>query len=156
MIFLILAATVGCDQISKSVARDHLQGQATQRYLGDTFRLQYAENRGAFLGLGKSLSKTSRQAIFTVGAIALVTAVLLYALFSSGISRTDVISLALIGAGGIGNIIDRVRFDGSVTDFMNLGIGPLRTGIFNVADVALMVGLALMLLTAWRDARPST
>jgi len=153
LIFLILAGTVGCDQISKSVARDHLQGQATQHYLADTFRLQYAENRGAFLGLGKSLSKTVRQAIFTVGAIAMVAAVLLYALLSNGISRTDIISLALIGAGGVGNIIDRVRFDGSVTDFMNLGIGPVRTGIFNVADVALMAGLALMLLVAWRGAR---
>jgi len=108
LIFLILAGTVGCDQISKSVARDHLQGQPTQRYLADTFRLQYAENRGAFLGLGKSLSKTTRQAIFTVGAIAMVAAVLLYALLSNGISRTDIISLALIGAGGAGNIIDRV------------------------------------------------
>ena len=153
LILLIVAGTVGCDQLSKSAARDHLQGQATQRYLGDVFRLQYAENRGAFLGLGKSLSKPVRRAIFTGGAILMVAAVLLYALLSSSVSRAELISLALIGAGGAGNIIDRVRFDGSVTDFMNLGIGSIRTGIFNVADVALMVGLALMLLTAWRDTR---
>ncbi len=43
-------------------------------------------------------------------------------------------------AGGIGNLIDRMLLDGHVTDFMNLGIGSFRTGIFNIADVILMMG----------------
>jgi signal peptidase II len=50
-------------------------------------------------------------------------------------------SIAFIFAGGIGNLIDRVWRDGLVTDFINLGIGPIRTGIFNVADVAVTFGI---------------
>src|SRR4030095_6814365 len=58
----------------------------------------------------------------------------------------------LVIAGGASNWIDRV-VRGSVVDFMNVGIGPLRTGIFNVADVAIMVGVAIVALTAFRNDR---
>jgi signal peptidase II len=51
----------------------------------------------------------------------------------------------LLCAGGIGNLLDRVRYDGYVTDFLNMSIGPLRTGIFNLADVALMAGIVLFM-----------
>ena len=50
---------------------------------------------------------------------------------------------ALIVAGGASNWIDRLA-TGSVIDFMNIGIGPLRTGIFNVADVAILGGVVLL------------
>ena len=49
-------------------------------------------------------------------------------------------------AGGIGNLIDRVFHGGLVIDFLNMGIGPVRTGIFNVADMAIMAGFALLIL----------
>ena len=55
-------------------------------------------------------------------------------------------AMVLIAAGGMGNLVDRVLRDGRVIDFMNLGLGPVRTGIFNVADVQIMVGLGLLLL----------
>jgi signal peptidase II len=54
--------------------------------------------------------------------------------------------------GGIGNLIDRVVHNGLVTDFINVGMGPLRTGIFNVADVAVMgSGIALMFLVRRKE-----
>ena len=49
---------------------------------------------------------------------------------------------------GSGNLIDRILHDGTVVDFLNFGIGSLRTGIFNVADVAIMGGAALLIFTA--------
>jgi signal peptidase II len=55
------------------------------------------------------------------------------------------ISLAMLGGGALGNLIDRVR-DGAVTDFVRWRIGDARWPIFNVADVALIVGVALLLL----------
>ncbi len=53
---------------------------------------------------------------------------------------------ALLLAGAVGNLIDRLRFDGLVIDFMNLGVGGLRSGIFNVADMAIMAGALLLAL----------
>ncbi len=48
-------------------------------------------------------------------------------------------------AGGVSNWIDRL-LGGSVVDFLNVGIGWMRTGVFNVADVAIMLGIALFML----------
>jgi signal peptidase II len=58
------------------------------------------------------------------------------------------VGLALLAASGIGNLIDRLLFDGRVTDFLNIGIGSLRTGIFNVADVVGMIGFVVLLFAA--------
>lgn len=148
LVFVILIGCVGCDQATKLVARDQLQAHAAMSFLGDTLRLQYAENPGAFLSLGASLPHRWGAAVFTVGGIVFVLATLLYAVvaFHSGQLRT--VALALICGGGLGNLIDRVRFDGHVTDFLNIGVGSVRTGIFNVADMALMVGVVLFLLAS--------
>jgi len=54
---------------------------------------------------------------------------------------TRLLSFSLIFAGGIGNVIDRILHDRHVTDFMNLGIQNLRTGIFNVADICITAGV---------------
>ncbi|MGD9721635.1 MAG: signal peptidase II [Pirellulales bacterium] len=146
VVAVVLASCVGCDQFTKRVAQSHLKGRLPHSYCGDVFRLQYAENPGAFLGLGGDLPATART-IVLIGfngliAIGLVVAVALGWHFSVW----QLVGCALLLAGAIGNLIDRLRFDGLVIDFMNLGVGPLRSGIFNVADVAIVVGaLALAL-----------
>jgi signal peptidase II len=59
-----------------------------------------------------------------------------------------VLAVSLVFAGGVGNLIDRIIHNGFVVDFINIGIGPIRTGIFNVADVAVMGGSILLCLAA--------
>ena len=61
----------------------------------------------------------------------------------------SLIGVCLVLAGGASNWVDRVA-RGSVVDFMNVGVGPIRTGIFNVADVAIMVGVAVLVLAGFR------
>lgn len=60
-------------------------------------------------------------------------------------------SLTYILAGGIGNLIDRVSNDGLVTDFLNVGVGPFRTGIFNFADVGVMFGAFVLVVCLYRN-----
>ncbi len=147
----IVAACVGCDQTTKTAARSYLAGRGVLSYLGDTFRLQLAENPGAFLSLGASLPPSTRALVFTSGTAVVLAGVLLYAVLGARIRALQLAALALVVAGGVGNLIDRVRFDGYVTDFMNVGLGGLRTGIFNVADMALMAGVALLLVQQRRQ-----
>ena len=154
LIFVILIGCVGCDQTTKSLARDHLQGHAAVSFLGDTLRLQYAENPGAFLSLGASLPHRWGTAVFTIGGVIFVLTTLLYALVTAPAGRLRAAALGLICGGGVGNLIDRVRFDGHVTDFLNMGVGSVRTGIFNVADMALMAGVALFFLAYHVVERP--
>jgi signal peptidase II len=60
-------------------------------------------------------------------------------------------NLALLCGGGLANWLDRLLNGGAVTDFVSFGVGWLRTGIFNVADVAIMAGAALLLLPIARE-----
>ena len=64
---------------------------------------------------------------------------------STQLTSLQVVGSALIASGGISNWIDRVRDSGVVVDFLNVGVGTLRTGIFNVADLAIVAGLAVLL-----------
>lgn len=143
VLLCLITGCVGCDQVTKAVARNHLMPGETISLMADTLRLQHTENPGAFMSLGDWLPDSLRIALFTVGGIVLVLLVISWALFSKRLGWTGLIGAALICGGGIGNLIDRLSAHGHVTDFLNVGVGAVRTGIFNVADFVLMIGLAL-------------
>lgn len=147
---MILASCIGCDQATKAIAVRTLQDAAPRSYCGDLLRLEYAENPGGFLSLGADLPKPVRRGIFLVVGSALMALVVGYLLNKRHASPALFAALTLMLAGGIGNLIDRFVNDGLVTDFINIGIGPLRTGIFNVADVALLVGAGTAVLISFR------
>lgn len=146
LIFAVSVACVGCDQTTKLAAQSVLSETRALSYFGDTVRLQLAYNDGAFLSLGSSLPSNWRLAIFSVGTGVLLLAALAYAFLCSPNHRLHVPATALLFAGGVGNLIDRVLHGGLVVDFINLGIGPLRTGIFNIADIAITVAVVIFLV----------
>jgi signal peptidase II len=141
---IILAVSLGLDQATKWWAETSLPRDRSIRLANDTIRIVYAENEGAFLGLGGDLPPTARFWLLTV-----VNALFLAAIGGILIARWHMpagafIALALLLSGGLGNLIDRTTQNGLVTDFLNVGIGPVRTGIFNVADMAIMAGAGLL------------
>jgi signal peptidase II len=142
VLFVVIAATVGCDRVTKHLAATTLAARPMQSFLSDTVRLEYAENAGAFLGLGAAWPAPVRIGVLSVGN-ALLLVGLAVAAFRVRWPAPALVGFALFAAGGISNLADRMAH-GSVIDFLNVGIGPLRTGIFNVADVAILVGAALV------------
>lgn len=146
LILAVLIACVGCDQATKSVAQSVLSETKAMSYLGDTVRFQLAYNDGAFLNLGASLPSAWRLGLLSIGVGVLLLAISAYAFLCSPGNRLQVLAAALLLAGGLGNLIDRVTHGGLVVDFINLGIGPLRTGIFNIADVAITVAVLILVV----------
>ncbi len=144
----LVLSTIACDRATKRLAVQHLAGAPPRSYLSDTVRIQYTENRGGFLGLGAELPPPLRSAIFTSGTLLLLVAVS-FVLARRGTGWTAALGLSLLWAGGVSNLADRIA-RGTVVDFLNLGLGPLRTGIFNVADVAITLGVAVLLLAPLR------
>ena len=134
------------------MARDSLVGR-TISLLGGAVRFEYAENTGAFLSLGASLPSGTRALLF-VGGTGLIVVGLLVAMARGGQagSPSGSLGLALLAGGAVGNLIDRVAYDGAVVDFVSLGLFGLRTGIFNLADVAITAGVVLVALQGWRTA----
>jgi signal peptidase II len=120
-------------------------------FLGDTFRLQLAHNPGAFLGLGASLPETWRVGVLSICVAGMLVALLGYTLFSKSVTSSAIFAFALLLSGGVGNLIDRLMYDGYVIDFINIGIGPLRTGIFNVADIAVTAGVLILLVDSLHE-----
>ena len=141
----ILALSVGCDQATKRLAFVSLRTSPARSYLGDIFRLEYTENRGAFLSLGANLGEGVRASVFTGAVGVFLLGLLAYAAANKKLKALQIVAYALTLGGGWSNWIDRFVRHGQVVDFMNLGIGPvLRTGIFNVADLAIVAGIVLL------------
>ena len=147
-ILFVLTGCVACDQAAKGVAKDALAAQPPVSLLSGVITLQYAENTGAFLSLGAGLPAPTRTALLIILAGAVLAGALVYVLRSRNLTLLQVVALSLVAGGGLGNLIDRLLHNGRVVDFVILSAGPLHTGIFNVADLALVVGLILFGLSA--------
>lgn len=149
VILLISFSCIGCDQSSKYYASEHLARDTTTSYLSDTIRIGYTENRGAFLGMGKNMPEHLRFLVFTVFVGVFLVSFFLYLVFSNPPGIYVLVGLSFMFAGGASNFIDRAMNKGAVVDFLNIGVGPIRTGIFNIADVAIMLGFALFLFGSY-------
>ncbi|MGY3214155.1 signal peptidase II [Mucilaginibacter sp. HD30] len=144
VLFFCMGCTVfiGCDRVTKQLAKAHLMYQEPRSYFHDTFRFEYAENTGAALGLGDSLPKMLSFWLLSMVPLAVMMVVLAYVLRHLGkLGFLKLFCFCLVIAGGLGNIIDRIVYDRHVTDFMNMGLSNIRTGIFNVADVCITAGV---------------
>jgi len=141
IILFILLMCVCCDQATKTFAKQNLPKSEVISFFSDTIRLQYAENSGAFLSLGANIPEKIRHWIFMFWVGVFLSEMLIYLLIQKHLTKNQIIALSLVNGGGIGNLIDRIFNQCRVVDFMNLGFGSLRTGIFNVADVAITSGV---------------
>lgn len=148
LVTLILFISIVLDQGTKKMASQMLMGHAPISYWSNFFRLDYVENPGAFLSLGGTLSPEVRFWVLNI-AVSIFLLVLLYSVLTNrAMSLFNTVCLSLVLGGGISNLIDRFfRHNGQVIDFMNMGIGSLRTGVFNVADVFIMFGIIAYALT---------
>lgn len=150
LILVVLVSCVGCDKATKLIAVSVLPEAKVFSYFGDTVRLQLVYNRGAFLSLGSSLPEFWRQWFFMTWTGFLLLCALAYAFLWKPGRPLMVLAIALVFAGGVCNLFDRIAYGGLVVDFLNVGIGHVRTGIFNVADIAITVGALILFLAAMR------
>jgi signal peptidase II len=153
LVVLLVLTGVGCDQATKRIASEGLRATVPRSYAGDTFRLLYSENPGSFLGLGGGLPEEMRFGVFVVGVGTLLLGLLVFVLFSRAPAPNTVVGVGLILGGGVSNWADRVLNGNLVVDFMNVGVGPLRSGVFNVADLLIELGALVLLVGAWMASR---
>jgi signal peptidase II len=146
LVVALVAAIITVDLVTKAIAERTLSDRETIHLLGDTVRIGYVLNAGVFLSLGHALSPRLRFWLFVVGVGGVLAMLLGLTFKDPHFRKPEVVAVAAIVGGGLGNLCDRIQL-GVVRDFMNVGIGSLRTGIFNVADMAITFGgIALLLL----------
>jgi signal peptidase II len=144
LMLLMLGCTVGCDQTTKHIARRELGERGFIVLPGGFGEFRQSENPGAFLSLGDSLPKTLRLMLFTFFVGVGLLSLLFYLAFGCRLNPLLFIGLGLIWAGGTSNLIDRITRHGLVSDFIFIRIGPFHTGVFNLADVTIMLGGAVI------------
>ena len=149
VILFILVCTVGCDQTTKHIAREELERHHSILFAGGFGEFRLAQNPGAFLSFGDSLPQSLRLTIFTIVAGLGLSGLLAYLMLGRRFSWPCFAGLGLVWAGGISNLVDRVMRHGLVSDFIFIRIGPLHTGIFNLADVVIMAGGAVIAYDVW-------
>lgn len=144
LVIALLAFSIGLDRWTKLLAIEHLKDQPIRDVAGRFFQLVFVENTGAFLSFGAGFPDVVKLIVLTIMPAVLLVALLLYTLFSTHLNTWQVIAFSFISGGGISNLFDRIT-EGKVVDFMIMGVGSLRTGVFNTADVCIMIGLFMML-----------
>lgn len=148
---LVLFLCTGFDQMTKGIAREELASAPPISLLNDTIRIVYSENTGATLGMGANLPEGMRFVLFVLLNGLISSATLVTALKMRDLYLSQTVGLLLIASGGLGNLIDRLFNQGAAIDFLNLGVGSLRTGIFNVADILILAGAAIFMLSSLRN-----
>ena len=141
--FVILLVLVGLDQLSKHLILSHLELYEVRPLIPGLFNLVHVTNKGAAFSMFASVESPLRHYFFvavnsaaflgfTIAAWKMITQHLLYR-----------VSFAMIAAGAVGNLIDRLRF-GAVIDFLDFYVGSFHWPAFNVADSAICVGVAIL------------
>ncbi len=146
IVLIVVFLNIALDQWTKYLAQNYLKGKYTYSYFYDTFKWIYAENAGAFLSWGTGFPSWLHFLLLKIVPIVMLVGMFIYILTSDKLTKFQLIGLSFIVGGGMGNLFDRIMY-GKVVDFMNMGIGNLRTGIFNYADMAILIGIGLLLLS---------
>jgi signal peptidase II len=149
----ILLSVVVADIISKRWAERALELHFPQEVLGNALRWTLTYNTGAAMNL--SVGDASR-VVFSVIAIAMIGYLLYLYRQTAAHERATPAALALIAAGALGNLIDRVRHAKGVVDFIDVGTTTWRFWTFNIADMGVTLGAVLLAILMWREDSAAT
>jgi signal peptidase II len=149
LIAIVLVINISCDQFSKSIVRERIMEYERISIFKNYFTLTNIENSGAFLNVGDTMPEPWKSIILTFFPVAVLVGGLIYLFYKKDLPSITQFGICLMIGGGIGNIYDRI-VHGSVTDFMHIDLGYFQTGIFNMADVSIMAGMAVLLFTSYK------
>ncbi|WP_066223842.1 signal peptidase II [Formosa haliotis] len=146
----LIVLNIALDQISKFIVRANVTPHKVTELIGDKFILTNVENSGAFLSLGSNLNPTLKSLFLLILPVAVLGYVTYYVLKNKTLDKLSVIGFSCIIGGGIANVYDRIMY-GSVTDFLHIDLGGIfKTGVFNVADMSVMLGMGLLLFSNFK------
>jgi signal peptidase II len=151
LVLILIVSSIACDQYTKMLAKSHLPKAKAFSFVGDTLRFDYNENKGGVFTFEYHLPREWRGKTVTVASYVLLTFIILYLLLIPNLSALPATALSLFCGGSLSNLLDRTLLVDHVIDFLNIGWGAFRTEIFNMADVAISLGLALLTLSILRS-----
>jgi len=141
----VAAINIAADRITKLLAIEFLKNKNPIELLNGIIVIGYTENKGAFLSLGRGWPEVLKYILLLYIPIAICLLVFTYCLFIEKDKIRTILLISII-SGGIGNLVDRLLNKFSVIDFLKFGIGSLRTGILNIADISITFGAVALVI----------
>jgi signal peptidase II len=145
IVLLVITFNYGIDRITKTYADIYLNQKGTISIIGDYFILVLSKNKGAFLSLGINWNIYIKYTALLIVPICLCIFAIIYTICREKRIYRIILIPTIVG-GGLGNLIDRLFNNFQVIDFMNFGIGNIRTGILNVADLSVTFGVIVLII----------
>lgn len=136
----LLLLTISTDQYTKFLAVKYLPTSGEISFLNNFFKMSLVENHGGFLGIVSGFPENVRFFFLYICVSFLLLSCLVYLFYSKKRTIRYDMPLVFVTGGGISNLLDRLLHNGGVTDFLSLGFVNFRTGIFNLADVYILIG----------------
>lgn len=150
--FILTAAIIIIDQITKALVVAFI----SERTIGATFfndfiRIVHVTNKGVAFSMGSNFTGHLRWALFCMAPVAVIFIIVMIYLRNDEFTKLQRWAIASIVGGGVGNLIDRFLRVNGVVDFIDVKIyglfGMDRWPVFNIADSAVVVGGAMLLLS---------
>lgn len=155
LILVIVMFNIGCDQITKSIVRDNVQYHANIKIISNNITLTNVENSGAFLSLGDTLHSGVKFVLLLLLPVLVLLMGIYYVMSRKDLDPLLVFGISCVIGGGAGNLYDRIIY-GSVTDFLHIDFVIFQTGVFNAADLSIMLGMLLIIINSFSKRRYST
>ena len=146
----IVGVIVALDQVTKALVDDFMTLHESRTIVEGLVRLTYVQNRGAAFGILSEAGLPYQSLMFSVVSLLALLAIALYAWRMPVQSRLPQTALAMVMGGAVGNLLDRARL-GYVIDYVDMYWGPHHWPAFNVADSAISVGVALLVIDILRN-----
>jgi signal peptidase II len=148
LFFVVVAGILVLDMSTKLLVQRHLYLYQQIDIIGEYVRLTYIYNPGAAFGI--SVGPHSRQIFLGLSVVALAALIGMY-WFTPASDRVRLMAISLICGGAIGNLIDRVRQESGVVDFIDVGLADIRWPVFNIADMAVTTGAIILAISLWKE-----
>jgi signal peptidase II len=149
LVFLILV----CDRVSKSAIASRFELGQPVPIIDGTFNITYVQNTGVAFGILSALSSPVKVLLLCVVAGIAAVVVIIYSLRNEPRNRLLQGALALVLAGALGNLYDRIRY-GYVIDFLEFHARGYFWPSFNVADTSISIGVMLLVWEMFRNEAP--
>jgi signal peptidase II len=146
----LVGFVVVLDQVTKVIVQRNMRLYDPIPVIGDYVRLTYIYNPGAAFGI--HMGQWSRIGFMVLAVLAVVFLLYMYRT-TPATDRLRLFAIGLVTGGAVGNLIDRVRSERGVIDFLDFGLGATgpRWPVFNVADIGVTIGALLLAVSLWRE-----
>lgn len=148
LILVFILFNIGCDQVTKNMVRDRVDYHANIKVINDHITLTKVENTGAFLSAGDTLSGPFKFILLTLLPLLTLLFGVYLVMRKRNMPMLLVVGICFVIGGGAGNLYDRIIY-GSVTDFLHIDFVIFQTGVFNVADMSIMLGMLLIIVNSF-------